>query len=224
MVDPDKRSIVALAMFPSIALGLLNGLYLEPLAHRGSAWFWAADAGQFVVVPVFSAWLLFRSGVRPADVGLGRPGPGTRLPVAIGVCLVVLAAYWFAYVWVDRIIQPFLGAFASPFGYETMLPDGPALCLAVVLYLSATAAIVEEVVFRGLPWLYLSRWVPMQWRTTVYVSVTSLLFAVIHIEQGPHGLVSTFSLGLVAGLLYARIRNLWPFVLAHFVLDVYSFS
>jgi membrane protease YdiL (CAAX protease family) len=49
-------------------------------------------------------------------------------------------------------------------------------------------------------------------------------FAAIHWEQGSREFVATFLLGLGAGWLYMKIRNLWPFVFGHTYTDVAAFS
>lgn len=222
--SPDlKNNIVLLAILPSVALGLLNDLYLEPLSHYGAMWFWAADIGQFVVVPGIVAFLLLRHGLTPSDFGLRTLGPSTGTVEAVGLCIFVCAVYWIAYEPIRQISYRFIWPYDGTFGYGRMLPQPPLARSGVVLYLSATAAIVEEVAFRGLPWLYFSRWPQSPWRVSIYVASTAVLFAAIHSEQGPHGVLASFCLGLVAATLYAKIQNLWPFVAAHFVSDVVSF-
>jgi membrane protease YdiL (CAAX protease family) len=74
-----------------------------------------------------------------------------------------------------------------------------------------------------LPWLYFSLIRPNRQPVAVYVFLSSFLFSATHWEQGPHGMIATFLLGIVSALLYVKIQNLWPFVIGHFILDVASF-
>ena len=220
----DKRSLVALAIFPSLALGLLNDLYLEPLYQRGAIWFWAADFTQFVVVPALMAFLLLKAGsIAPRDYGF-RPFPrGTHTADKVGSCLIMSAIFWVSYEPVERIMQWLLSSHPVTFGYGSVLPQLSLLRIPIVLYFSLTAAFVEEAVFRGLPWLYFSQFNLGRCRVAVYVVSTSSLFSAIHSEQGLSGMLAAFSLGVVAAMMYAKIQNLWPFVAAHFVTDLISF-
>jgi membrane protease YdiL (CAAX protease family) len=220
----NRRSVIALAVLPSVALGLLNDLYLEPLSRYGAACFWAADFGQYVVVPTAVAFVLAGAGgIKPRDYGFRSVRSGTSIAEAIGLCLFMCAMYWLAYEPVKQISYRFLWRYAGTFGYASMQPEAPFLRHGVTWYLSVTAAFVEEAVFRGLPWLYFAEWNLPRYRTTLYVASTSLLFAATHSEQGAPGMLAALSLGIVTAMLYVKIRNLWPFVAAHFVIDVFSF-
>jgi membrane protease YdiL (CAAX protease family) len=117
----------------------------------------------------------------------------------------------------------FFWPYAGGFGYSLLVPESFLPKIGVVLYLSATAALVEEAVFRGLPWFYFSMVRPNRKPITLYILSTSFLFSAIHCEQGPQGMIAVFSLGIVSALLYVKIQNLWPFVIGHFIMDVISF-
>jgi membrane protease YdiL (CAAX protease family) len=90
----------------------------------------------------------------------------------------------------------------------------------VILYACLSAALVEEIIFRGLliPWLE-SRGLKV-W-TSVFVS--ALLFAGIHWCQGPVQLAHTFVFGMITGMSFATSRKLWPLILAHFFVDLVAF-
>jgi membrane protease YdiL (CAAX protease family) len=53
--------------------------------------------------------------------------------------------------------------------------------------------------------------------------VTTILFAATHSELGPSGVVAALTYGIAAAVLFLKLRNLWPIIFAHFVIDVYSF-
>jgi len=220
----EKRIVIALAIFPPLALGLLNDIYLEPLYRRYPLWFWVVDITQFVVVPALVLVFLVRAGsITPRDYGFGPFAKGPRTAEDVGLCVFMCAVFWLAYEPIKLLGYRFLWPHVGTFGYGSVLPESFFPRLGIVFYFSATAALVEESLFRGLPWLYLSQLRLRRHRVPIYVFSTSLLFAAIHSEQGPHGILATFSLGLVAAMLYARIQNLWPFVVGHFVTDIASF-
>jgi membrane protease YdiL (CAAX protease family) len=96
--------------------------------------------------------------------------------------------------------------------------------LLVAVYMSATAAVVEEVAYRALPWLYFREAMAPRWRRTVYVVVTSVVFAAVHSEQGPAGVLATFWFGVVAARMYTKFGSLWTVILGHFLFDMVVFG
>jgi membrane protease YdiL (CAAX protease family) len=220
----DRRSLVALAIFPSLALGLLDDLYLGPLYQRGDMWFWAADFAQFVIVPALVVFLLIKIGsITPRNYGFRPFALDTHTVDIVGLCLFMCVVYWLSYEPVKRIASSFLSPYTGTFDYNSSLPQSPWMRIPLVLYFSLTAAFVEEAVYRGLPWLYFSLFNPGRRKVAGYVVSTSLLFSAIHSEQGLPGMLAALSLGVVAAMMYAKIQNLWPFVAAHFVTDLISF-
>jgi membrane protease YdiL (CAAX protease family) len=208
----------AWAFLPTAALLTLNGLYLGTAWRVSRPLFWSLDLVQFVLVPLVSLWALQRfAGVRPADYGLGPLlGKQGRLfglaayPLVAGACVI---GYGFA-----RLLTLFIPWEwpASAFVYSHAIPLHPGGALAVLLYLSLTAGFVEEIVYRGLPALFLS--------ARAYPLASAAAFALIHWESGTRELVATFLVGVVLAVLYLRIRNLWPFVVGHALTDMLAFT
>jgi len=220
---PQRRVILVVTVVIVVVL-LLNALWLERAYRWSPALFWLLDTGQFGVLPLIGFGLLWFYGVRPRDYGF-RSLAGELSPVAqFGLLGFITFLYWLSYSVVSDIAQRYLGQFTGSFGYQDALPAWAPFRLIVVIYLSATAAFVEEAVFRSLPWLYFSLRSPAERFVGRYVIVTSLLFAAIHWEQGPADVIATFSLGLVAAYMYSRLNNIWPFVGAHFLIDVAAFG
>lgn len=223
----DKQSAVLLATLPSVALGLLNALWSEPLYKISPLLFWLADTTQWLLVPVL-VWLLVLSPhkISFADIGF-RPLTDNRNPLqsfGLGEFAFNLFILGFAYFLADHAAHVLLWGYAgSSFGYGIAVAGLAGFKFVAVIYLAATAAAVEEVVFRGLPWLYLSKGGSGIIRKSVYVVFTSIIFAATHSEQGLAGVVSSFAYGVAAAMLFLRTRNLYPVVFSHFVIDVFSF-
>lgn len=220
----DQRTLILLASAVLIAPGLLNGLYTEPLYEASRLAYWAADALQYVALPIAVAVLLIkRARLRPGDWGFkpwrNRHGPLDYAALYLLICFM----YWLAYVPVRTAAYAYLWKYAPAFGNWTAIPKAFWPHLLVVSYYSVSAGLVEEVAYRGLPWLYLSRFRFKRGKTALYVLSTSILFAAAHSEQGPHGVIAALSLGMVAAALYAEFRDLWPFVAAHVFTDLVSF-
>jgi membrane protease YdiL (CAAX protease family) len=220
----DRRSTLLLAIFPSLAIGLLNQFYLELVYRQGHVWYFLADAGQWVVTPIL-VWLfvLRPAWIKPKDFGLRLPILGDRPFESVVLFLLVSVLLWFTYGTVRDISYYIFWPYAGTFGYEDAIPKSFPWNILVVTYYALTAAFVEEVVFRGLPWAYFSIAVPQPRRKFWYVTVTSILFAATHSEQGPHGMIAALSFGIVAAMLYTHLKDLWPLVFGHFFVDLISF-
>jgi membrane protease YdiL (CAAX protease family) len=208
----------ALAAAPTAVLLTLNGFYLGAAYRASPALFWLLDALQFAVVPAASLWALARfAGVRPPDYGLGSlVGPHGAL-AALPVYVLVIAACVLGYG-AGRILAHLIALEwnATGFDYTQAIPRRPVAGLLVLLYLSLSAGLVEEIVFRGLPALCL--------RPTVYPVVSAAAFAAIHWESGSRAVFAAFFLGVVLAALYLWLRNLWPFVAGHAVSDMLAFT
>jgi CAAX protease family protein len=110
-----------------------------------------------------------------------------------------------------------LSAFADLQGNVTLL----------VAYLAASwllAAFCEETAFRGYLLTRLTEVLGTgRARTTVAVLVSSLLFGLLHTEQGVVGVVAAMLAGVVLSVLRLRCRTLWAPVLAHGFDDTLGF-
>lgn len=220
----DRSAWLVVAIAPIVAIGLLNALYKDALFAASPAAFWAADVFHFVILPGAAAGLLAtRCGLRPGDYGFVRLASRDAVFEAASVGVLVLGAFALSFHLAEKSALSLLGAAAPPFNAGPDLPKTWLPRAAMVIYLSLTAAVVEEAVFRGALWT----WFSDRWRrgsaVLPYALCSAFLFGWIHSEQGLHVVAATFALGFVACLLYAVIRNLWPFVLAHFAMDVYAF-
>lgn len=219
-----RPALILAAVAPVIALGLLNGLYLEPLHEHAPAVFWAADALHFVVLPLLELYLLRRLGLSWAALGLAPPASARAAFVRFGQTLVAWAAYTVTYLGTRQLAARLLDGTAPAFGYGTALPDYDLARLAGVLYFAASAALSEEFVYRGALWAWARARFPAGTATAIFVPGSALLFAAIHWENGAHELAATFALGLLAAALYLRIASLWPLIGAHFLVDLFEFG
>jgi uncharacterized protein len=164
----------------------------------------------FGLAPVFLVvHLLRRSGEGVAGIGFAvdRPGPdlakGLALFAVIGLAGVGLypAAVELG---VNRFVVP-----APPLGHWWTVP---------VLLLSALeAALVEEVIVLG---YLVTRLRQLSWSPIGAVAGSSLLRASYHLYQGWGGFLGNLAMGLLFSVLFLRWRRTWPFVVAHFLLDV----
>jgi hypothetical protein len=220
-----RPEAVLAALFPFVALSLLNHFYKAWVFDLGPAWFWLADAVQYLVAPAAGWYFFLRpAGVKPSDYGLkyGRNSHDRHGGIAftLFIALLLVAAYWPIHTVANALLAKFSGNF------QDVNPKSGTYfaSLIVALYMSATAALVEEGVWRGLSWLYLSAVLPLRWRRFWYVLITATVFAIAHSEQGPGGVMAAFWFGVLAAGLYLKLKTLWPVVLGHFITDLLIFG
>ena len=153
--------------------------------------------------------LVRRSGEGVAGIGFAadRPGPDVAKGLALFavVGLAGIGLYLAAVeIGVNRFVVP-----APPLGHWWTVP---------VLVLSALeAALIEEVIVLG---YLLTRLRQLSWSPVASVAGSSLLRASYHLYQGWGGFLGNLVMGLLFSVLFLRWRRTWPFVIAHFLLDV----
>lgn len=83
-------------------------------------------------------------------------------------------------------------------------------------WLSITAGIVEEILYRGFVFWYLGHLLPV-WAV---VLVSALVFGVGHSYQGVNGIFRVTLIGIVFGGYYLLTGSIWLPIIAHAVLDI----
>lgn len=157
-----------------------------------------------LVVSALCIALCLLAGISYAELGLGRPssrrhwiGCGT-LTVGLAA-IMVLATQLFTF---DNHQQPVWLSFA-PF---YVLISSPC----------------QEVVCRSIPKLLTDRLQTSGW---TYVLYSATLFSMIHLAYGDTALLlNTFLLGVVWGVAYLRMRNIWPVIISHAAVGTLAFS
>ena len=65
----------------------------------------------------------------------------------------------------------------------------------------------------------------LQARGWVYVLYSSAVFSLIHIAYGDTALLlNTFAVGVVWGIAYLRMLNIWPLILSHAAIGTLAFA
>ena len=219
----SRANAIFAATAPFIVLSIVDGIYREFFRHS-PIWFWSFDLFKFLVLPVASLlWLARASLVGPAQYGLtANPKYYSLVRYAGLVACVVAALYLISFEVVGSFAWKLFGQPEPDFFYKDMAPSG-AFRLPVVLYLAITAGLFEEIFFRALPLLYLQELGLKSNSLMKYVIGTSVLFGAIHWENGASEVMATFAYGLLASVLYLRLRDLWPLVVAHVSIDILEF-
>ncbi|MCK4743675.1 MAG: CPBP family intramembrane metalloprotease [Sulfuriflexus sp.] len=214
---------VSMVIAPFFLFGMINGVYNGALAQISPWLFWIVDVLGWIVLPSVILFYIYRYyGIGLADYGLKKFASASQRREIINwsfLATFILSIYYFSFGWLAR---EFVGVSSSLFSYAGMVPEGNAHYFAI-FYLAITAAVFEEVFFRGLIWrLVYSSTTPYN-KAIVYVAVSSVLFGLVHWENGLAEVFSAMVFGLVACVLYLRLHNLIPLIVAHFFIDIVNF-
>lgn len=214
---------IILVASPVIIGALVNVAYNPQLFESNVTAFWVADTFQHLILPVLVLYLLCKFfNIKPKDYGLFKPGAGYPAWEMIGasifaavILIIISTVFWFAGLLIFGN-QDFI------FAFNLVVPDN-AYHFLVVVYLALTAGVIEEIFYRGLAWKVASGINRVRLRKFIYVVFGSIIFSSLHWEQGFAGLLSTFAFGVAAALFYLQLKNLWPMIGAHTLVDVYYF-
>lgn len=186
------------------------------------------DPVLFIYLPtIIILWMIFltillalwREKATLTDIGLGRPRLSDLGKALIFLVLsnpLLLGLQWL------------LAATGVEFSKETDLIVAQGIHkIWWWMALCVTAAICEEVTFRGYLMTRLRHMIGKGWAAPLLLS--AFAFATGHLYQGWGGFVLIFIYGLMFGSLYIFTGSLWPGMLAHFIQDfsaifIYEFT
>lgn len=181
-----------------------------------------SDFTIFVVAAVAIAIVAFETRAPMRELGLGHPRSIART-IALGV-LVGLAMLFFSKLLLTPIAEAITGIPRDLSAFDYVRGDLPAY-LALMPRIWLGAAICEEIVFRGflIGRLEAAFGGASHIATAAAVVLSSALFGLAHMYQGPTGVLITGVLGLVFACVYAYGgRNLWLNIVVHGVYDTLS--
>ena len=216
----DARQRGAPLLFGGLAL--YYALLFVPesrVLDQGVFVFWVADFLMFVAVPVGLAaatCVTWRTGL--GELGIRSDNWFTSFTIVR--CVLVTFLLWLA-VYGTFVSTALLPELLPPqFSYLDVLPPAGLPRSAVVVYLSVTAAVAQELVFRAIALQVVSRVIavhPFDW----YLGISSLGFAFWHWDKGLGVVASALIFGLIAGVYFYQRRDLIPLIAAHAFNDWY---
>ena len=133
---------------------------------------------------------------------------------------IIIALYIGLELLMDFAIQPLVSKlFNEPADYSSFdfVKGDSAAYFKYLLYMWLSAAIGEELLFRGFMTLQLQKL--FGGRKLFIVLITAVLFSLPHLYPGISGLVMTFLFGLVFGFIYMRFKNIWINIIVHGLID-----
>ena len=125
--------------------------------------------------------------------------------------LLILSYYLFYYLF---LILADWGN-STPFDRTSNLTVTNFSLIPIILF-SASNGFFEEIIVVG----YVIPTVTERRNSFYALNVSVLIRLLYHLYQGPVAALHIIPMGLVFGLIFIKYKNIWPLVIAHFVLDV----
>lgn len=171
-----------------------------------------ASVAQLIAWGTLALYLLWRSGINPARLGLGRlrwrvdvlGGLGLAALIGIPGLLLYLAGRWLG-----------LNAEVEPAALHDTWWRIPVLILAAF-----ANGFAEEVVVVG---FLITRLKQLGMSQNRAIFASSVLRGTYHLYQGFGAGLGNLVMGLVFGYAWCRTGRLWPLVIAHGVIDTVAF-
>lgn len=159
-------------------------------------------------------------GQRLMDLGLGRPRRFLTLPLWVVTIFIVTFTVAISG---QTIAAQFITAPVDVSKFAILYQNLPMLVFSLIS-IWITAAFFEEIVYRG---FLLGRLLDFTGGGAVAVLAMSLLHAVLfgllHLYQGPLGIILTGIVGFVFGIFFAlQGRNLWALIIVHGLINTLS--
>ncbi|OLF10753.1 CAAX protease family protein [Actinophytocola xanthii] len=170
------------------------------------------SATQLFAWGALGLYLLWRAGIRFAEIGLDRRRPGRDALTGAGLAALIgipgLGLYFLA-----RAVGANLTVLPSTLDDTWWRP--------IVLTIAAAAnAWAEEVLVVA---YVLTRLRQLGLGENASLAVSAVLRGSYHLYQGFGGFLGNVVMGLVFGRFWQRTNRLWPLVVAHTLLDVVAF-
>ena len=213
-------------LFAVICLGapLIDWLWLYPRLRRATAAGVTGARERGYIQTILTAWGL-TACVIALWIALGRPFDYLRLgigyAVRAGIGLALAAAYA-GLAWVQRravlrrpdaveLVQRQLGR------ADALMPRTPRE-YRLFQVVAITAGICEEILYRGFVMWYL-----VIWTSAVPAAlISSILFGLAHVYIGIPHVIRSMIVGGVFAVLVLGTGSLWPAIVLHAVIDLFS--
>ncbi len=100
-------------------------------------------------------------------------------------------------------------------GPNTALLPAGQIALPIIIISSIITGIFEELMEVG----YVIKVTEKHGMWTA-VFISALIRTVLHVYQGAAGMACVFVIGITFGLVYWKLRQLWPLIVAHILIDI----
>ena len=235
--------IVLGCLLPYYALAIGDGFFLAKLV-RDPLLYTLYDIAKYVVLPsLVFLFLASKLRLRAEDFFFTSRRIEVRGWEVIGIAFWWAAVLYVIFLLGEPLVMYPLAIMVEPlhwvlsqwfalpdipwryearFSHTMALPDNAIVHGVAVIFLSVTAGIVEEIFYRGLFRQVIAALLGPQ-AVKTYIFGSALIFGLAHWEQGSTGLYNATAFGLGAAILYLKLGDLRPLILAHALIDLYIF-
>lgn len=172
----------------------------------------AMSATRLFAIGALGAYLLWRSGIGLARVGLGRWTPRRDIPAGLGLAALI-GLPGLALVALARA----LGLNAHLVPAET---DGVWWRWPILIALAIGNAAAEEIIVVA---YFITRLRQLGARENASLAASAVLRGGYHLYQGVGAGVGNLVMGLIFGRWFQITARVWPLVIAHAVIDIVAF-
>jgi membrane protease YdiL (CAAX protease family) len=148
---------------------------------------------------------------REGLAGIGLDGEQPRRDLLSGLALFAIVSLVGIGVYLGAVALD-VNRFVVP-----VPPTGHWWTVPVLLLDAAKAALVEEVIVLAYVMTRLRQLTLTPWAS---IGASALLRATYHLYQGWGGFAGNLAMGLFFAWVFTKTRRTWPFVVAHFLVDV----
>ena len=193
---------------------LLAGLRLGSGDARVRAYRRIASVSWFLTFAMLAIW--FSAGRDLRGLGL-EFDPGPRALIGATIAVIASGLLVLQMVVVQRSPEKLDAVLGQLESVESILPHN-ARELRIFGWLSLTAGICEELLYRGFLIAYFSS-IVSPWPAA---GLAAAAFALAHAYQGVTGVLKTGAVGAIMGALYVFSGSVWGPILLHAVVDITS--
>jgi hypothetical protein len=207
----------------ALAVVAISGNAISNLTLKPSPGTWLLPIVPMALLFFLSTWLLRRRGESWRSLGLRMPTSIVRvvgLVIAGYVSVIALNALMML------VVAPKLGIARPSFGPFLNVKGHPAIFAYWLTFALVSAALGEELQFRGFLWSRLERlFGGGRGAAVATLLVQAAMFGACHVYQGLSGILATGAAGLVLGAVYwAGGRNLVANMILHGLIDTVSLT
>ena len=199
---------------------LLNGLYLAQ-ASQNLLVYYLQDLLVHLFIPLGLVVYLLEAGVYRVKLSLPSLSPGVVRRFLLHTAIVVVGIAFSVLLYAQVVITVRSLGLVNAGSYDSLilaqLPQVVPLRLLTLFYASLSAGFSEEFLFRFLLFDVVRQ---AGFSSSHFIGLSSVLFVLIHWEQGPAGLASALLFGLCFSLAYVLYRNIFAVMIWHSAVDL----
>jgi len=179
---------------------------------------WTTFPYTFIIIIIAIILISYWNDKSLSKIGLQ---PSISFLKTIGIALILFAIIEPV---LDFVVQPIInkliGETPDYSTFQSIAGNFPKYS-KYFIFILISAGFGEEILFRGFLFRQFKMIIPeFKFKSLLIVILTSILFSLPHLYQGPSGLIMTFIFGLIFAIIYLKSNyNLWITIILHGLID-----